>query len=182
MANVNRPRGARAVRMTNGSENIPQNSYSVDASNETAIFLGDFITMETDGNVKPAAAGGRLLGVCVGVDGDLDNLGRRHLPATTAGTIFVADSPDTMFELQEDDGGTALTSAERFALVDIVAGAGSATTSISAHELDQDSVDTTSGQLRLHGLAGEDPNNAYGDNADWLVTINEHEFSAATGI
>jgi len=182
MANVDRPKGAVPVRMTNGSKNIPINSYAVDASEGTAIFVGDFVRLEADGNAAPAAAGERLLGVCVGVDGDLDDLSRRYNPATTAGTIFVADHPDTLFEVQEDDGGTALTAAARGALVDIVAGAGSTTTSISAHELDQDSVDTTSGQLRLRQLSTNDPNNTYGDNADWLVTIHEHEFTATTGV
>ena len=182
MANTDRPRGAAPVKMTNGSSNVPVNAYAVDASNGTAIFVGDFVKLEADGNIAPAAAGNRLLGVAVGVDGDLDDLSRRYLPASTAGTIFVADHPDTVFELQEDDGGTALTAAARGALVDIVAGTGSTTTSISAHELDQDSVDTTSGQLRLRSLATNDPNNTYGDNADWLVTIHEHEFTATTGV
>lgn len=165
--------------MSNGSSNIPVNKYDVDATNATAIFVGDFVKLEADGNVAPAAAGNRILGVCVGVMDDYDDLSRRYLPATTAGKILVADSPDTVFEVQEDDGGTALTSAARGALVDIVAGAGSATTSISAHELDQDSVDTTSGQLRLLSITDVE-NNDYGDNADWLVLINEHEFNQNT--
>jgi len=181
MANVDRPGGARPIKRLDGGACLPANPYTVDASNSTAIFPGDFVTIEADGNVIPAAAGGRILGVCVDVDGDYDNLTRRYLPATTAGTILVQDDPDCVFLVQEDDGGTALTSEARGGLTDIVAGAGNTTTSISAHELNQDGIGTTSAQLRLLRLHAT-PNNAYGDNADWEVVVAEHEFRQTTGI
>lgn len=181
MANVDRPKGATAIRQLDGGKTIPVNPYTVDSSNGTEIFPGDFVKLEADGNAAPAAAGDEILGVCVDVLGDYDDLKRRYLPKSTSGTILVADSPYTMFEVQEDDGGTALTSAARGALVDIVAGTGSTTTSISAHELDQDSVGTADGQLRLHWLSDRE-NNDYGDNADWVVTINEHLFKGTDGV
>ena len=181
MANTDRPRGAIPIRRLDGGACLPANPYSVDASNATAIFIGDFVKLEADGNVAPAAAGDRILGVCMGVLGGYDNLGTRHLAATTAGDILVNDDPDTISELQEDDGGTALTAAARGALTDIVAGAGSATTGISAHELNQDAVEVTSGQLRLLRLVNRE-NNAYGDNADWEVMVNEHEFTQTAGV
>lgn len=181
MANTDRPRGARPIKRLDGGACLPANPYTVDSSNGTAIFIGDFVKLEADGNAAPAAAGNELLGVCVSVAGDYGNLGRRFLPASTAGTILVSDDPDTVYELQEDDGGTALAATEVGALVDIVAGSGSTTTSISAHELDQDSVDTTSGQLRLLRKVDRE-DNAYGDNADWEVQINEHIFRGTDGI
>lgn len=182
MPNVDRPRGAIPVRRMDGGACLPANKYSVDVGNATAIFIGDFVKLEADGNVAPAGAGDRILGVCVGVANDYDNLTRRYLPATTAGDIFVVDDPYTIFELQEDDGGTALTAAGRGGVVEIVAGTGSTTTSISAHELDQDSVGTTSRQLRLIRLVPREGND-YGDNADWEVLINEHEFQiGGTGV
>lgn len=181
MANADRPRGATAVRHLNGGTQIPINPYSVDASNGTAIFLGDFVAAEADGNIAPAAAAGVILGVAVGVADGYDNLSARYLAASTAGTVYVVDDPDMIFELQEDDGGTALTAAARGANVEIVAGAGSTTTSKSAHELDQDSVTAATAQLRLLRLVPRS-NNDYGDNADWEVMINEHAYKTAAGV
>lgn len=181
MANANRPKGALPVRSLNGNTAIPVNPYTVDASNATAIFLGDFVAREADGNITPAAAGGVILGVAIGVADDYDNLTRRHLAASTAGTVMVVDDPEIIFEVQEDDGGTALTSAARGANVEIVAGAGSTTTDISAHELDQDSVTAATAQLRLLQLSPRE-GNAYGDNADWEVLINEHAYTTAAGV
>mgnify|MGYP000873074440 CR=1 FL=1 len=182
MANTNRPRGAYPTRNLDGSKSFATNEYTVDSSNGTAIFPGDFVQLEADGNVAPATAGTgvELLGVCAGVVGRYDDLSKRYLPASTAGTISVWDSPYTMFSVQEDDGGTALTAAGRGANVAIVAGAGSTTTSLSAHELDQDSVVATTEQLRLVRLIPVE-DNAYGDNADWEVLINEHEYKQAVG-
>jgi hypothetical protein len=181
MANANRPKGAVPVRSLDGSTAIPVNPYAVDASNSTAIFLGDFVAREADGNIAPAAAAGVILGAAVGVADDYDNLTRRYLPASTAGTVYVADDPDLIFEVQEDDGGTALTAAACGANTDIVAGAGSATTGISAHELNQDGVTSATAQLRLIRLVPRE-NNAYGDNADWEVKINEHAYTTAAGV
>ena len=176
MANADRPSGARPVRNINGSTAIQITPYSVDSSNSTAIFIGDFIIAEADGNVAPYAVttGGNLLGVCVGVDGDYGDLSRRYLPATTAGTVMVCDDPDMIFAIQEDDAGTALTSAARGANCDVLATAGSTTTSKSAHEIDRSQVTNAVAQLRLHRLVPRD-DNAHGDSAEWEVLINEHE-------
>ena len=183
MANADRPNGARTVRHLDGTTAIPSNPYSVDASNSTAIFLGDFVIAEADGNVAPytGTGGGNLLGVCVGVADDYGDLSRRHLPATTAGTIWVADSPDTVFDIQEDDAGTALTLAARGSNCDVLATACSTTTSQSAHEIDRSTVTSATAQLRLLRLVDRDDND-YGDSAEWEVVINEHAYKATAGI
>ena len=67
MANVDRPSGFRPVgSFSGGSWNGAVRTYPVDASNATAIFPGDAITLEADGNVTPAAAGGVILGAVAG--------------------------------------------------------------------------------------------------------------------
>ena len=183
MANTDRPRGAYPTRNIGGGDSFATNEYSVDASNSTAIFPGDFVVLETDGNVAPAAAGTgvELLGVCAGVVGRYDDLSTRYLPASTAGTISVYDNPYTLFSVQEDDSGTALTAAARGSNVAIIAGAGSTSTSTSRHELNQDSTTASTEQLRLMRLLPVE-DNAYGDNADWEVMINEHEYKEAAGV
>ena len=183
MANADKPNGGMASRHQNGGSYLSENKYSVDVSNSTAIFLGDFIILESDGNVAPSAVttGGVLLGTCTAVLDDYGNLNRRYLPATTAGNIMVADSPNQIFTVQEDDDGTALTSAARGANCDVLATAGSTTTGKSAHEIDRSSVTNATAQLRLQRIVERD-DNAHGDSAEWEVIINEHALKTTTGV
>ena len=182
MANADRPSGARYVRNQGGSTALPSNEYSVDSSNSTAIFLGDFMIAEADGNVAPytGTAGGDLLGVCDGVSDDYGDLTRRHLPASTAGKVTINDDPYAIFAIQEDNDGTALTLAARGANCDALATAGSTTTDISAHEVDRSSVTSATAQLRMIRLVPRE-DNAYGDSAEWEVMINEHEYKSTAG-
>lgn len=182
MANADRPRGATAVRHLNGGTQIPINPYTVDASNSAAIFLGDFMITEADGNVAEysGTGGGNLLGVMAGVQFGYDDLGARYLAATTAGTVYVVDDPDMIFEVQEDDDGTALAATDRGANCDVLATAGSTVTSRSAHEIDRSTVVATIAQLRLLELAPRE-DNAIGDFAKWRVMINEHEYKSTVG-
>lgn len=184
MANVDRPNGARPIGQLDGSPwNAHVREYSVDSSNATAIFPGDFVVRETDGNVAPytGTGGGNLLGVCVAVKVDPTNLERRYLPATTAGTILVVDSPDTVFEIQEDNAGTALAATDAGANCDVLAGTGSTTTGASGHEIDRSTVGTATAQLRLLRKVDRE-DNAYGDWARWEAVINEHVYKSTTGV
>jgi hypothetical protein len=176
MANIDNPRGARPVKRADGGPVNVANKWKVDSSNGTAIFLGDFIKLESDGYCAPAGAGGNILGVCVGVLGDYGDLSRRYLPASTAGDILVCDDPWTIFEIQEDSGGGAMAFTNIGNNCDIVAGSGSTTTGISAHEIDSSDAKTAVAQLRLVALAPRADNEA-GTNADWWVLINEHAFT-----
>ena len=190
MANSDRPRGATPVRYLGGAPyNGAGNLYAVDAANATAIFPGDFIVREADGNVAPytGTGGGVLLGVCMGAGVDkqtfsnLDDLSQRYLAASTAGFVLVADDPSIVFEIQEDDAGTALTSAAGGANCDVLATAGSTTTGQSAHEIDRSTVAATIAQLRLLRLVDRE-DNEYGDSATWEVLINEHAYTTTAGV
>jgi len=185
MANEDKPHGFRPIRMTNGLPYCGQGeSYSVDASNGTAIFVGDVIMAEADGNVAPATAGSaQVIGVCVGVKVDRSTGATEHpgyLPASTAGTIQVEGGPDVVFEAQEDSVSSDLALIDVFSGVDHVAGAGSTTTGVSAHEIDSDST-TTSGTFRVLRLYSA-PDNEVGTNARWEVVLTEHTFNAATAV
>jgi hypothetical protein len=184
MANVDRPNGAVPVRRLDGGAALPANLYSVDVTNATAIFIGDFVTMETDGSCAPASAGtgNLILGVCMGVADDYGNLARVHLPATTAGNIFVQDDPYCIFEIQ-DDAAAVLTQAAVGANAPIVAGGGDTTTGISAHELGAGGVTSAIEQLRILRLVRR-ADNAWGNWGRVEVLINEHFYNTvdAAGI
>lgn len=188
MANSDAPRGAIVVSNGNGSSyNGQAREMEVDSSNGTAIFPGDFITLEADGNVAPAAAGGVIYGLCVGVKINPAVAATIHpgyLPASTAGQVYVAVGEDLVFSMQEDSVGGSLALTAVGSNVDIIAGAGSTVTGLSGHEIDSStSTDGLPGsaQLRIIGLDTR-VDNAVGTNAKWLVKVNESHLSNTTGL
>lgn len=169
-------------------------TYPVDASNDTAIFIGDVVAIEADGNVTPAAAAESLVsvGVCVGVVVDRTVAQTEHpgfLPATTAGNVLVAQGRDILYMIEEDGTGNTVTATEGYANFEIVPGTGSTTTGRSGTVIDSSSAATTAAlPLKGWGLA-DFPGNAVGtasgsDGATkWLVTLNESIFQVgAAGV
>lgn len=187
MANADRPRGFTPVGTLSGSAwEGAVRAYSVDSSNATAIFPGDAITLEADGNVTPAAAGGVILGVCVGVKVNKAVAATEHpgyLPASTAGTVYVSVGSDVIYEIQEDGVGGAMTADAIGSNVDHIAGAGSTTTGRSAHELDS-STETAAGSagFRVIDYVRKEDNDVTLTNAKFLVYVHESHLKAANGI
>lgn len=139
MANQDVPFGFRPVKHLSGAEfNEQVNLYSIGAS-EAALFVGDlvFLTSTSDANGvpgisrAPAGVTDALLGAIVAFPADRDNQGRTNHPASTAGTCYVADSPDIIYEAQV----TTIAATDMSNIADIVATAGSTTTGNSAMEI-----------------------------------------------
>lgn len=180
MANVDRPNGATPIGRLGSVQTFTLRKIAVDASNGTAIFKGDFVKREDDGNAAPAAAGNAIYGVCIGVVVNRSVAATEHpgyLPASTAGNILVIVDKDALYEIQEDGN---MTTAVIGSNGDIVAGAGSTTTGRSAHELDSSDVTTNDGsaasaQLRVIDVVDSPDNDGALANAKWIVMINEHQ-------
>lgn len=193
MANDNKPYGARPVRhLTGAPYNGQANEYYIPSTDSTATFVGDFVKLAgscaADGTptIAQAAAGDALLGVVVGFRPDPTNLTLSYRAASTNRYALVADSPDIIFEIQEDSAGAALVAADVGANGDIVVGTGSTTTGASAMQLDSSDVHTNasgtgSAQLRVLRLVKRD-DNAIGDYAKWEVLINEHQLKSTAGV
>lgn len=202
MANVDAPFGLRAVRHRDGRPYTGSgNWYYLPATDSTAMFIGDPVTLAGSSNTteveapglgkaqpgalatvaKSTAGSGNLItGVIVGFAADPNGLETIHRPASTARACFVCDDADVVFEMQEDSVGSDLAATSIGLNVSPVFGAGSATTGISGAEIDTSTAATTQGlQLRIVGLADK-PDNEIGANANWLVTINQHSFGANT--
>lgn len=185
MANVDRPNGARPVNKDGSPYNGSLRKMQVDSSNATAIFRGDFVVQEADGNIAAATAGAThvIVGVAVGPVVDRAVAATEHpgyLPATTAGYVMVAPAESCYFAIQEDSDTSTLAATERGARINFIAGAGSTTTGISAHELDSSSVgqDATY-QLSLIDIV-QSEDNAIGTNAEWIVKVNLPQEAPAT--
>jgi len=194
MANVDRPGGLRPVGTgLSANWNGKTSVYAVAADDATAIFVGDLVKLtggaaeagefiyglDVEGvpEITQAAAGDKAVGVVVGFSPNQDSLMTKHRAASTARLAYVSDDPNTVYEIQEVSGGTALTSAAVGLNANVIVGSGNTTTGLSAMELDNTTEATTAGlNLQILGLVKR-PDNAYGEHAKWLVKINDHEFN-----
>jgi hypothetical protein len=185
--NPDRPNGAVPVgTLGGGNWTASIRSFDLDGSH-SAIYIGDLVQTTADGYLDVYAAGEeQVIGVCVGVEVNrgLDTKTEfpGYAPANVACTIRVATDPFLLMEMQEDGLVDPLELADIGANVEIINGTGSATTGLSAMEIDSSSHNTTASlPLRLVGLVTR-PNNQLGDtdsskpNARWLVTFANHAF------
>lgn len=190
MANVDRPNGLFPIGTIDGSPyNGKATKRYVDSSNGTAIFIGDAVILEDDGNCAPytGTGGGALLGACVGIEVDRSVAKTEHpgyLPASTAGYIYVTEGPDMLYIVQ-DDGGATPTTAIVGSNIDVSAGAGSTTTGTSNHEMLMSSLTDSSpgsAQLRIVDYVHSEDNDPTAVNAKWIVSLNENFYTTTTGL
>lgn len=199
MANVDKPCGLKPVKYLNGSPwNGKVTMYYT--AGTTAIYKGSPVkhagTASADGTTPAcailASAKGQMVGVAVGfansryIAMDPTNLERDYAPASTAMYVAVVDDPDVLFEIQEDNGGSAYIEVADVGQFFPLAthSAGSTTTGLSTAELDSDGNTSTaaSAAVQLMGLADR-PDNAMGSSqahAKWLVRMVTHPYNAAT--
>jgi len=191
MANVDSVFGARVAQVQRaGSYSGKVNSYTVLASDATALFVGDFVKLTgTSGPneeglqypvVTQAAANNTLVGVVVGFKPQADNLSRIYRPASTLRTAYVADDPYELFEIQASSDA-AIVVGDVGLNADITVGSGSIYTGLSGMELDQTTLTASTEQLRiLRLMPGED--NEFGLHAKLLCMINEHQYKTTSGV
>jgi len=175
MANEDAPRGFRPVRHLTGGT-IRPSVYTIASAYGTDIFNGDVVKLVTGGGIELAAAGNRMIGVFAGVkytDSSGNLIYKEYWPASTTATDIEAqvyDDPYIVFGAQSDGSTVAADVGE---LTNHVAGAGSAVTGRSAHELNASSGTSTAG-FRILGKVNA-PDNAWGTNVDLEVQPYEHE-------
>ena len=192
MANRDAVFGARITgNLYSSSYNGKSRSYVIPASYGTAVFLGDFVTVTgtaelgQDNVYHPvvaqtvAGANNVMTGIVVGFMPDSDNVNRIYRPASTLRTVYVADDPYTIFEIQAK--GT-LTAADIGQNANIVVGAGSTDFGTSGMEVDLATLTTAAtGQIRILDICSS-PDNEFGANAKVIAMINRHTTRSTTGI
>ena len=189
MANSNRPYGFRPVGSLDGSSlNGRVTKFYVPATDETAIFIGDLVKNgATSGQLNAgdpyyavatvAASGDNVLGVCVGVEPLPGSLAINYRKASTGMYIFVETDPNTIYSIQTDSVGAAVTDINLNATVTV--GAGSTTTGMSTSVI---SGVTLAADAALDTLVvGYDPapDNEAGAYARVLVKLNLHQYGTA---
>lgn len=203
MANADTPFGLRPVGHPLGLSKAQIRTYYVPASYGTALFPGDPVVKTGTSNTAEVSAPGvgtvpigtmaevnkatagddnPITGVIVGVAASPDALGRRYLPASTGGVVFVNDDPQTEYEIQADEDIVAADIGLNAALV--YTNAGDTNTGQSGAELDSSTVATTATlQLRIINVVPKTDNEAGSNFTKVRVRINRHsEITAGAGV
>lgn len=194
MANANRPTGLSPVKHISGAPyNGQANLYAILAADTNGYAIGDPVksaaSSAADGTPAVVIAGttGALRGVIVGIFdqkggakvGNPNSTVRPAAAQTADWYALVVDDPDTIFQIQEESGGTQLAADDVGDATNLASGSNNGY--ISGWILDNATVGTTNDlQVRLLGLA-QVPDNAFGAYAKWLVKINNHELAAGVG-
>lgn len=171
MANRDNPHGLLPVgRTLHGGPGMVM-ERSKPATDGTAIFLFDAVAIATAGAIT-AGRGAAFMGVALN-GGALSTL-TNHL--------IIAD-PLAVFDVQDNDDTDGVTEANIGKNADLECNAGSATTGISGHELDESSINTTNTlDVMILGLVNA-PDNAYGEHARVEVVFNRHALAIGrTGV
>ena len=191
MANNDAPFGLRPVKMKGGRPYSGSPSlYYVPATDATAIFIGDPVTIVGDSNDNEVFGhppgslsevtrstvgdGNAITGVVVGVLADTrDSLTYRA--ASTERVLQVVDDPDVVFEIQAD--GTLTADSVGLNAVLIATQAGSTVYGVSGIELDTTSdvpAADASNQLLIQRLVPRADNDLASANSVVEVTIINH--------
>lgn len=196
MANANKPSGLVPVQYLNGSPwNQGGRMYCIPSTDANAFAIGDPVVLagSADANGVPtitlasAGTGNQVLGAFISGAGALAYGGEYGVPAESpivipatksrAYYVLVADDPNIVFEIQEDNDGGDLAAVDTGLNCNLVSGANNGY--ISGWQLDSSSkASGATLQVKLLGLAQLSPGtvNAFGTDAKWWVLINNHNY------
>jgi hypothetical protein len=201
MANVDRPNGFKPVKHLNGAPyNGQARKYEIPATDSTdAVGVGDLVVL-SDQNSTTGYAAVEVLGAAgADLSGDPVGVVVGFLPVDATGgvsggasptldtplyrlddtkkLVLVADSPDLLFEVQEDSTGGSLTLAAIGQTITVVSAGPSTTTGRSTMEIDSSQIaNDATDPIQVLELV-QRPDNAIGTNARWLVRINTHAYA-----
>lgn len=168
MANVNNPHGLRPLMRTMAGGNPSMEPYTKAAAYGYAIYRWDPVTLLAgvlNGPASGITAGTtRYLGVSL-----------MFSLASVLATMLIMDSPDAIFEAQEDNsGGSNIAAAKMGYNANLTTTAGDSTLNASKVQISGTSVNTTSSlDVNLLRLLNS-PDNAYGAYGRCELVFNKH--------
>lgn len=168
MANVDNPHGLTLLGRTlsGGCPTIEQ--FTKAASYGTAIFIGDAVARAADETIDKAITPGTT---------NYSGVSLNYGAASTLTTHLVSTSLDALYEAQDNNDTDGFVAADMGLNVNLELNAGSATTQISGHELDESTAQTTNTldvkMLRLFGV----PSNEYGSYSRIEIIFNKHRMA-----
>lgn len=191
MANVSEKFGLRPYRKLDGTPLVgAQNRYTISSGNATAIYQGDLVVPETDGDITrhTAANSASVIGVfngCFYTDPTTQKpTYSNYYPGGVAAsdiTAFVVDDPDAVFLMDAD---ATFARADLFQNYSVTNATGNTKTGISEVQLDVSASGTNASFIIQAIDISQDPNNSDvgSANANVLVRINKHFYRDGTGL
>ena len=201
MANPDAPFGFRPIRMLDGSPwSGGTMRCSIPATDSTAMFIGDLVKLTGAGDQvtgygeanqgmllpevdKAVTASTVILGAIVSFEPSHGDLSLQYRTASTLRQCVVAlATPDVVFAVQDDGGGTPASTAWPGELWDISTDntAGSTATGYSGQEIDTEV--STVDHFFCVGAYNAPDNDVTQDNAIWLVTCNSYQLASQIGV
>lgn len=173
MANFDAPRGFSPVNLK------PYQVHRYYKSAAVAIGVGDPViraanSADPEGYaaVTRATTGAAITGVVVGVQPHPDRT-YNYLKSGDSGYLLVADDPNLEFVVQDNGGASGLIVTQIGQHIDSVAAIDCNTsTGRSNYELDTEAVATDNTWILVR--LDDQPGNAVGANAKWVVKANLH--------
>jgi hypothetical protein len=186
MSNQNYVFGARPIRSLHNTQYGVHNYVVTDA---TALFIGDLVKLTGSsaenelGQVLPAvsqaAAGNAVVGVVVGFAPMRQYENQLYRTLSTTRTVFVADDPDLIFEMQSN-GIAAVTDVGDN--MDVIVASGSIFTGMSGMQLNESTVGPENTKVvRILRLASR-VDNEMGLYAKLECMFNLHQHRITTGL
>jgi hypothetical protein len=206
---VDKPYGLKPVNLIGGqvfagATRQMQIATTANVGYGTSIFYGDLVTRVTGGTIEKdtGTTTAEPCGVFLGCTFTNSSTGQvqfqQFYPASTsvaAGTkifAYVADDPDTLFQVVSCSSGTtvaAISIAAIGANIALIQNAGSTTTGNSAVAIEQGSETTTSTlPIRIIDVVRDtvivDPNTGAETFPEFIVkiNINTHQYTTPTGV
>ena len=195
--------GLEPIRQANGgtirnNNFVDGNGYRINATAPSAYFEGDTVSLSSGLIVTDNASGdlGAIVGVFWGAEyadnssGDVKFV--RSIAVSTVAKAnfkaYVYDDPSTIFKMQADQAGSALTSADVGANAQNLTGSGSTVTFKAGSSLDSSTASNTQNAtqqaypFQILGSAETDLSySALGTTMDILVKINTHSWGRYDG-
>ena len=195
--------GLEPIRQANGgtirnNNFVDGNGYRIAATAPTAYFEGDTCSLASGLLVQDIGSGntGAVVGVFWGAEYQDNSSGDvkfvRSIAASTVAKAqfkaYVYDDPYTIFKMQADQAGSALTSADVGANAQNLTGSGSTVTFKAGSSLDSSTASNTQNAtqqaypFQILGSAETDLSySALGTTMDILVKINTHSWGRYDG-
>jgi hypothetical protein len=165
MANRDNPHGLAPLGRTLTGAPPSVNQYKKDADGATAIFVNDVVARDDDSFINPGGTPGTTTYQGVSLNHGAGSAITYHL---------VVDSPDALFEAQDNAATDGFAEADMGLNANLVFGAGDAYSQISGHEINETGANTTS-TLDVHLLRKiDDVENAYGSHVRVEIVFNKH--------
>lgn len=169
MANVDNPHGLMPLMRCLGGGEPTIRWFDKAATYGTALFVWDAVYQVADGTIDKSGTPGTTL---------LSGVNLVHGAASKLTEHAVIVSPDAVFDIQDNNDTDGVAAADLGASANIELNAGSATTLISGHELDESTIAAASKDIKILGLIQKE-GNAYGSWADVEVCFNLHRMGMA---